>query len=156
MPSPTKIRKEKPDAKIVFGNSNINSIEEFLYRRFPAELFDALGHEACGLMRMSERQPELATLQEVFWFKRALEKYGYEKPLWAWFEWQYHSTNAGNVSRQEQADMYVRDMLHGLSYNLERICPTSSTAAAHPGRERSTIRSAPSAGWIALPIHGIG
>ena len=118
-----RMREERPGTQIVFGNSTFASVEEFLYRGFPGKLFDAVGHEACGLMRMPERQPELAAFLEVYWFQRALEEYGYPHPLWAWFEWLYHSTNPGNHTWQEQSDLYVRDMLHGLSYNLVRICP---------------------------------
>ena len=120
-----KIRAEKPETKIIFGNSGIILVEELLYRGFPAELFDALGIKACGLMRMSERQPEGAAFHTVYWFKRALEEYGYKKPLWGWHEAQYHGTSPGNHSQQAQADLYVRDMLHGLSYDLARICPAS-------------------------------
>jgi len=120
-----KIRQEEPHKKIIFGNSSFNGIEEFLYRKFPADLFDYLGHEACGLMRMPERQPELATLQEAYWFRRALEEYGYEKPMTGCHEWLYHSTNPGNHNEQAQADLYVRDMLHGLAYGFDRICPAT-------------------------------
>jgi hypothetical protein len=120
-----KTRSETPDKKIILGNSTFESVEEFLYRKFPADLFDALGHEACGLMRMPERQPELATLQEVYWFKRALKEYGYDKPVTGCHEWLYHSTNPGNHTHQAQADIYVRDMLHGLAYGFDRICPAA-------------------------------
>ena len=121
----TKIRQEQPELKIVFGNSTFNGVEEYLYRRFPAELFVALGHEACGLMRMPERQPELAALQEVYWFREALKEYGYKKDLWSTLEWQYHSTNPGNHSEQAQADLYVRDCLHALAYDFKRITPAA-------------------------------
>lgn len=120
----TKLRKESPDTEIIFGNSSYQAIDEYLYRGFPAKFFDSLGHEACGLMRMPERQPELAALQEVYWFRRALEEYGYDKPLTACSEWQYHSTNPGNHTWQEQADLYVRDILHALTYGFDRIAPS--------------------------------
>ena len=118
-----KTRAEKPGTEIIFGNSSFNGIDEFLYRKFPSELFDSLGHEACALMRMPERQPELAAVQEAYWFKRALEEYGYKQPLTGCAEGRYHATNPGNHSEQAQADLYVRDMLHDLAYGFSRICP---------------------------------
>ena len=118
-----KTRAEKPGTEIIFGNSSFNGIDEFLYRKFPSELFDSLGHEACALMRMPERQPELAALQEAYWFKRALEEYGYKQPLTGCAEGLYHATSPGNHSEQAQADLYVRDMLHDVAYGFSRICP---------------------------------
>ena len=120
-----KTRAEKPGTEIIFGNSSFNGIEEFLYRKFPSDLFDSLGHEACALMRMPERQPELAAVQEAYWFKRALEEYGYKQPLTGCAEGRYHSTNPGNHTEQAQADLYVRDMLHDLAYGFSRICPAT-------------------------------
>jgi len=119
----TRIRREQPTKKILFGNSSFNIIDEFLYRKFPADLFDAVGHEACGLMRMPERQPELASLQEVYWFRQVLQAYGHQKDIWSTHEWTYHSTNPGNHTLQTQADLYVRDMLRALAYDFKRITP---------------------------------
>lgn len=119
-----KTRAESPDTEIIFGNSSFNGIEEFLHRKFPSKLFDSLGHESCALMRMPERQPELASVQEAYWFKRALEEYGYKQPLTGCAEGRYHATNPGNHSWQAQADLYVRDILHDLAYGFSRICPS--------------------------------
>jgi len=120
-----KTRAERPGTEIIFGNSSFNGIEEFLYRKFPSDLFDSLGHESCALLRMPERQPELAAVQEAYWFKRALEEYGYKQPLTGCAEGRYHSTNPGGHTEQAQADLYVRDILHDLAYGFSRICPAT-------------------------------
>jgi hypothetical protein len=121
----TKLRKEKPDTKILLGNSSFNFVEELLYRRLPSALFDAVGHEVPSFARMPERQPELAGFQTAWWYRQALDRYGYkEKPITGCAEGIYRSTNPGNLSWQEQADLYVRDIMHSLSYDYSRITPS--------------------------------
>jgi hypothetical protein len=121
----SKLRKEKPDTKILLGNSSFNFVEELLYRRLPSKLFDAVGHEVPCFARMPERQPELAGFQTAWWYRQALDRYGYKgKPITGCAEGIYRSTNPGNLSWQEQADLYARDIMHCLSYGYSRITPS--------------------------------
>ena len=121
----TELRKEKPDTQILLGNSSFNFVEELLYRKLPTELFDAVGHEVPTFARMPERQPELAGFQTAWWYRQALDRYGYKgKPITGCAEGIYRSTNPGNLSQQDQADLYVRDIMHCLSYGYSRITPS--------------------------------
>jgi len=125
-----RLRKQYPHHRILFGNTGFNFVEEYLHRGFPADLFDAIGHEMPGFMRMAERQPECAAFLSAYWFREALKKHGYDKPVTGCAEWMYHCTNPGNVSWQTQADYYVRDIIHALAYGFDRIAPSCVESVA--------------------------
>ncbi len=123
-------RQQFPDAKLAFGNGNPHLLEEFLRRKFPAELFDSRGNEAGSFMRMPETQPPdfVANNASLWMDRQILDHYGYaDKPITQCYEICYPNTNPGNLSLQTQAAYYVRHILHSLAWRVPVIRPGSIT-----------------------------
>lgn len=118
------LRAEDPKAHLRLGNGNLPLKEEFYRAGFPAELFDSGGNEAAVFGRPPEAQPpDIVAMNASLWMdRRLLDHYGYsQKPVTQCFETCYPSTNPGNLSRQTQADYFVRHALHGLAWRLPNI-----------------------------------
>jgi hypothetical protein len=123
-------RRQFPDAKLAFGNGNPQLLEEFLRRKFPAELFDSRGNEAGSFMRMPETQPlDFVANNASLWMDRQiLDHYGYaDKPITQCYEICYPNTNPGNLSLRTQANYFVRHILHSLAWGVPVIRPGSIT-----------------------------
>ncbi len=123
-------RQQFPDAKLALGNGNPHLLEEFLRRKFPAELFDSRGNEAGSFMRMPETQPlDFVANNASLWMDRQiLDHYGYAgKPITQCYEICYPNTNPGNLSLRTQAAYYVRHILHSLAWGVPVIRPGSIT-----------------------------
>lgn len=123
-------RQQFPDAKLAFGNGNPQLLEEFLRRKFPAELFDSRGNEAGSFMRMPEAQPlDFVANNASLWMDRQiLDHYGYaDKPITQCYEICYPNTSPGNLSLRTQANYYVRHILHSLAWGVPVIRPGSIT-----------------------------
>lgn len=118
------VREKFPDAKLAFGNGNPHLLEEFLRNKFPSELFDSRGNECGSFMRMPETQPlDFVCNNAGLWMDRQiLDHYGYkDKPITQCYEVGYPSTNPGNLSLGEQADYFVRHMVHSLVWQIPLI-----------------------------------
>lgn len=117
-------RAKYPEAKLAFGNGNVHLLEEFMRHKFPSELFDSRGNEAGSFMRMPENQPlDFVANNAGLWMDRqVLDYYGYQdKPITQCYEIGYPNTNPGNLTMQEQADYFVRNMLHSLVWKMPLI-----------------------------------
>lgn len=119
-----EVREQFPQAKLAFGNGNPHLLEEFLRHKFPAELFDSRGNECGSFMRMPENQPmDFVANNAGLWMDRQiLDHYGYrDKPITQCYEIGYPCTNPGNLTLDEQANYFVRHMLHSLVWQIPLI-----------------------------------
>lgn len=118
------VRTQFPKAQLAFGNGNPHLLEEFLRHKFPAELFDSRGNECGSFMRMPETQPlDFVANNAGLWMDRQiLDHYGYgDKPITQCYEVGYPCTNPGNLMLDEQANYFVRHMLHSLVWKIPLI-----------------------------------
>lgn len=115
------IKKLNPAAKIVLINDYPAVAIEYLKRGFPAENFDVIGLEGAMFLRSPERQPDWLSLlghqQEI---RRAMKKYGYDKPVWT-TEALYHPTEDGALTLHEQATIAVRESMMALQLGVQRM-----------------------------------
>jgi len=115
------IKAAVPEARIVLINDYPAVGIEYMKRGFPKEAFDVWGSEGAMFMRQPERQPDwLCLLGQVHTWKRAMEKYGYDKPIW-FTEALYHGTNPGNLSLHAQGVTAVREAALALALGVERL-----------------------------------
>jgi len=113
-----------PLSEIYFGNGNPMLLEEFLRRKFPAELLGSRGNEAGNFMRSPETQPPdwIANGAGLWVDRMMLDHYGYTNtPLRQCYEMCYPGTNPGNLDLRTQASYYVRHMMHSLSWRIPII-----------------------------------
>ncbi len=118
------VRTQFPKAQLAFGNGNPHLLEEFLRHKFPTELFDSRGNECGSFMRMPETQPlDFVANNAGLWMDRQiLDHYGYgDKPITQCYEVGYPCTNPGNLTLDEQANYFVRHMLHSLVWKIPLI-----------------------------------
>lgn len=112
-----RVRKEFPDAKLVYGNGYVPFIDALLADEFPRDLIDGFGLDFDMFLSMPELQPgplhapfsglyQLAELQEIHGCA--------EKPRYL-TEAIYCSQDDGWLTEREQADRYVRSHLLGLA-----------------------------------------
>ena len=119
-----EVRAKFPKAHLAFGNGNPHLLEEFLRHKFPAELFDSRGNECGSFMRMPETQPaDFVANNAGLWMDRQiLDHYGYkDKPITQCYEVGYPCTNPGNLTLDEQANYFVRHMVHSLVWQIPVI-----------------------------------
>jgi hypothetical protein len=115
------IKKIDPEVKIVLINDYPVVATEYLKRGFPKENFDVIGLEGAMFSRSPERQPDwLTLLGNTHEMKRALKKYGYDKPIWT-TEALYHATEAGALSLYEQETIAVREAMIALQLGIQRM-----------------------------------
>ncbi len=115
------IRKADPEIKIVLINDYPVVATEYLKRGFPKENFDIIGLEGAMFSRSPERQPDwLSLLGNTHEMKRALKKYGYDKPIWT-TEALYHATEAGALTLHEQSTIAVREAMIALQLGIQRM-----------------------------------
>lgn len=122
--SAAAIRKNFPLTEIYFGNGNPMLAEEFLQRKFPAELFGSRGNEAGNFMRSPEAQPPdwIANNAGLFMDRAMLNYYGYTNtPLRQCYEMCYPCTSHGNLTLKTQADYAVRHVMHSLAWRIPII-----------------------------------
>jgi hypothetical protein len=120
----TAIRKYLPLTEIYFGNGNPMLAEEFLQRKFPADLFGSRGNEAGNFMRSPEAQPPdyVGNSAGLFMDRAMLNHYGYTNtPLRQCYEMCYPCTSPGNLSLKTQADYAVRHAMHSLAWRIPII-----------------------------------
>ena len=118
------VRAQFPKAQLAFGNGNPHLLEEFLRHKFPAELFDSRGNECGSFMRMPETQPPdfIANNSGLWMDRKILDHYGYQdKPITQCYEVGYPCTNPGNLTLEEQANYFVRHMIHSLVWQIPVI-----------------------------------
>lgn len=118
------VRSRFPKAHLALGNGNPHLLEEFLRHKFPSELFDSRGNECGSFMRMPETQPTdfVANNAGLWMDRKILDHYGYgEKPITQCYEVGYPCTNPGNLTLDEQADYFVRHMIHSLVWKIPVI-----------------------------------
>ncbi|HDS74626.1 MAG TPA: hypothetical protein ENN56_03705 [Firmicutes bacterium] len=115
-----RVRKEFPDAKLVYGNGYVPFIDALLADGFPRDLIDGLGLDFNMFFGMPERQPgplhapfgglyQLARLQDIHGCA--------EKPRYL-TEAIYCAQEDGWLTEREQADHYVRSHLLGLAADV--------------------------------------
>ncbi len=114
-------REKAPDIKLVVGNSGLSLAQELMRQGYPKEYVDAFGDEDAGQKIMPEYPP--AAFKSIFWLKEYAKLYGYDVPVTACLEWRHRGTEIGNLSGETQAQLYARDMLHGLAFRMPHICP---------------------------------
>lgn len=119
-----EVRAQYPKAHLAFGNGNPHLLEEFLRHKFPADLFDSRGNECGSFMRMPETQPPdfIANNSGLWMDRKILDHYGYQdKPITQCYEVGYPCTNPGNLTLDEQANYFVRHMIHSLVWQIPVI-----------------------------------
>ncbi len=115
------VKAADPKAKVVLFNDYPAFVNQYLMRKFPAESFDVIGLEGAMFLRSPERQPDwLCLLGHHQEMKRAMQKYGYDKPIWT-TEALYHPSQAGALTLHEQATIYVREAAMALQLGIERM-----------------------------------
>jgi hypothetical protein len=115
------IRKADPDIKIILINDYPVVATEYMKRGFPKENFDIIGLEGAMFSRSPERQPDwLSLLGNTHEVKRAMKKYGYDKPLWT-TEALYHATEAGALTLYQQSTIAVREAMMALQLGYARM-----------------------------------
>lgn len=122
--SAAAIRKELPLTEIYFGNGNPMLAEEFLQRKFPADMLGSRGNESGNFMRSPEAQPPdwIGNNAGLFIDRSMLDHYGYNStPLRQCYEMCYPCTSPGNLTLHTQADYAVRHMLHSLAWRIPII-----------------------------------
>jgi hypothetical protein len=115
------IRQKHPDVKLILGNGSLPFLVELLRRGYPREYVDLLGDEDLGQQIMPEAPP--AADKSLFWTKQYAKLYKYDVPLTSCFEWRGRGTAPGCLTELEQAQLYTRDVLHGLAYRMPNINP---------------------------------
>jgi len=114
-------REHFPKAVIYFGNGNPQLMEEFLARKFPADLFDARGNEAGSFQRPPESQPPdwVANNAGLWMDRQILDHYGCkDKPVYQCYEICYPGTAPGFLSLRTQAAYIVRHILHSMAWKV--------------------------------------
>lgn len=120
----TAVREKYPDVFLKFGNGPLPTKEEFYRAKFPAELFDAAGNEPGSYGRLPERQPPdyVAYNASIWMDEQLLQHYGYgDKPVRQCYEVGYPGDNPGNVDSRDQADYFVRHVLHAMAWEMPFI-----------------------------------
>jgi hypothetical protein len=112
-----EVRKEMPEAKISLGGYP-NFLEEFLRRGFPKEYLDAVSLHQAPYWYLSERPPEIETINGLYFVEQWKKMYGYEDLPTIMIEANFHGTAPGYLTERDQADLYVRDFLIGLAYRV--------------------------------------
>ena len=111
------------DAKVLLGNSWLNSNVHWMRIGFPKEHVDAIGLEQAIQTIRPEAQPNGANLQGNWLAFRMAEIYGYDEiDIMSCYEYDYRSTAPGALTPTRQAAWYSRDVLHNLAYGMKRIC----------------------------------
>jgi hypothetical protein len=115
------IKKLNPAARIVMVNDYPAVAIEYLKRGFPAGNFDVIGLEGAMFLRSPERQPDwLSLLGHQHEIRRAMKKYGYDKPIWT-TEALYHPTEDGALTLHQQATIAVREAMMALQLGVQRM-----------------------------------
>lgn len=115
------VKKLDSRAKIVLFNDYPSVVFQFLSRGFPKEAFDVIGLEGAMFLRQPERQPDwLSLLGHAHEMKRALAKFGYDKPIWT-TEALYHPTEAGALTLHDQGVIAVREAMMALQLGISRM-----------------------------------
>ncbi|MBI4026316.1 MAG: hypothetical protein HY360_15130 [Verrucomicrobia bacterium] len=120
----TMMRANFPNVALRLGNGPLPTKEEFLRRKFPKELFDALGNEAGVFGRPPEAQPPdyVANNASLWMDHELLKAYGYpDKKVVQCYEICYPSTNPGNLSPCTQAAYFVRHAMHSLAWGVPEV-----------------------------------
>ena len=128
------IRKTFPLSEIYFGNGSPLLLEEFLRRKFPAELLGSRGCEPCSFARLPEAQPpDYLAVNASMWMDRAmLDGCGYpDTPIRMCQEICFPATNPGNLSLRTQAAYYVRHVMHMLAWRMPVVRPNWLTDAGN-------------------------
>ena len=116
------IRKVAPDAKIILGNGGTPFNVHWLRTKLPRKYWDCIGMETAIQLFHPEAQPHGWNQQALWIAKRMREIYGYDDfPIASCYEYDYRSTAPGALSLWDQANWYVRDVLHGLAYRMPTI-----------------------------------
>jgi len=116
------IRKVAPDAKIILGNGGTPFNVHWLRTKLPREHWDCIGMETAIQLFHPEAQPHGWNQQALWIAKRMREIYGYDDfPIASCYEYDFRSTAPGALSLWDQANWYVRDVLHGLAYRMPSI-----------------------------------
>lgn len=114
-------REKYPDMRFIVGNSSLPFVVEFMRRGYPKDLVDAFGDEDLGQSIMPEYPP--GAYKSLYWQREYARLYGYDVPMTSTYEWRGRPTSPGNLTELEQAQLYVRDCLQGLAFELPSINP---------------------------------
>ena len=120
------MRRNHAEVKLALGNGALPTKEDFLRRKFPAELFDSAGNECAAYGHPPEAQPPnwLANNASLWMDRQMLDAYGYrDKPVAQCYEVCYPSTNPGNLDFKTQADYFVRHAMHSLAWGVPAFRP---------------------------------
>jgi hypothetical protein len=113
------VRAKYPHVKLILGNGSLPFAVEFVRQGFPREYVDAFGDEDLGQQFPPEAPPQ--AFKSVFWMRQYAKQYKYDVPITTTYEWRGRGTNPGNLSELEQAQLYSRDLLQCLAYNMPHI-----------------------------------
>ena len=120
-------RQQLPGEKLALG-AWMNFTEEFLRRRFPKELLDAITLEVGGYRAQPERQPDPDDLNGLFLIRQLKQLYGYGDLETVMVESLFHGTAPGYLSEKDQANYYVRDFLLGLANGVKLFAMSAMIA----------------------------
>ena len=113
------VREKHPGVKLILGNGSLAFAVEFMRQGFPRDLVDAFGDEDLGQQIPPEAPP--MAFKSVFWMRQYAQLYKYDVPITTTYEWRGRSTNPGNLTELEQAQLYSRDLLQCLAYGMPTI-----------------------------------
>jgi len=115
-------RDKQPNLKISFGNTSSALMVAFMRQGWPKKYVDCFAMEGVANWHPTEMQPRRGAMQEVWYLSEMRKFYGYEDvPVSSGYEYIDRCTAPGALTEREQADYYVRDVLHCLAYGYPSI-----------------------------------
>jgi len=115
------IRERYPHIKLIVGNSSLSFAAGLMRAGYPAEYVDAWGDEDLGQAIPPEAPP--SAFKSIYWQREYADLYGYDVPQTACYEWRGRGTQPGNLNELTQAQLYSRDVLQGLAFEMPHINP---------------------------------
>lgn len=123
------VREKFPSLKLQYGNDGdgLRVVGQLFRNQFPREYVDSIASEVLGLSAYPESyQP--SGVQSLWYLRETARKMGYpDVPVTACVEWISRRTQGpdagryGAIGLRTQAEWYVRDAIHALSYGVDSI-----------------------------------
>jgi hypothetical protein len=116
------LRDKFPQLKLIVGNSggSAGTIAMLLRHGFPRDLIDYLGSETTG-QTIAPEKLSVHTTAGIWILKETARKFGYDIPLTGCYEFTCRAER--DLSPQQQAEWYTRDMLYGLAHRFPTLSP---------------------------------
>jgi len=115
------IRDTYPHLKLIVGNSSLGFAAQLMREDYPREYVDAWGDEDLGQAIPPEAPP--SAYKSIYWQREYARLYDYDVPMTACYEWRGRGTQPGSMTELVQAQLYSRDVLQALAFEMPHINP---------------------------------